>query len=303
VLAFESAAFNDGPNLEVLAGGRCLDYCPAVAVILALLTSVFYGVADFTSGHLTKRVSAFAVAGGAALVAALIFLVLGLRSDLMIFDKVDFLAGIVAGVLFFVGNILYLKALSQGSMGVIGAVATLMVLVPLIWDIRNGQMPSTIAIIGVLVTLTGIILLGAPEMKGGASLGPVFLASIAALFFGISQVALNLGSQANVLGTVFLTELVTVVIVVVLALFARSTGGMDKKAVPLILAIGLLEALALLSFSTATTGGNVAIVSVLSGLDPIVLAILAFFIVKERMTRVQVIGFIIVIGGSFLVSF
>jgi drug/metabolite transporter (DMT)-like permease len=78
---------------------------------------------------------------------------------------------------------------------------------------------------------------------------------------------------------------------------------MDKKAVPLILAIGLLEALALLSFSTATTGGNVAIVSVLSGLDPIVLAILAFFIVKERMTRVQVIGFIIVIGGSFLVSF
>jgi drug/metabolite transporter (DMT)-like permease len=44
-------------------------------------------------------------------------------------------------------------------------------------------------------------------------------------------------------------------------------------------------------------------VSVLSGLDPIVLAILALFLLKERMTRVQVIGFIIVIGGSFLVSF
>lgn len=271
--------------------------------MLALLTSVFYGLSDFTSGNLTKRVSAFAVAGGASIVAAVIYLVLGLRSDLMVFDKVDLVAGIVSGTLFFIGNILYLKALSQGSMGVIGAVATLLVLVPLIWDIRQGNLPDAIAIVGVIVTLSGIILLGAPEMKGKSSLGPVYLAVIAALFFGISQVSLNLGSQSNVLGTVLLTELVTVVIVLVLALFTRSTGGMDKKAVPLILAIGLLEALALLSFSTATTGGNVAIVSVLSGLDPIVLAILALFLLKERMTRVQVIGFIIVIGGSFLVSF
>jgi drug/metabolite transporter (DMT)-like permease len=274
-----------------------------VAIVLALLTSVFYGLADFTSGNLTKRVSAFAVAGGASIVAAVIYLILGLRSDLMVFDKVDIVAGIVSGTLFFIGNILYLKALSQGSMGVIGAVATLLVLVPLIWDVRHGNMPDAIAIVGVIVTLSGIILLGAPEMKGKSSLGPVFLAVIAALFFGISQVSVNLGSQSNVLGTVLLTELVTVVIVLVLALFTRSTGGMNKKAVPLILAIGLLEALALLSFSTATTGGNVAIVSVLSGLDPIVLAILALFLLKERMTRVQVIGFIIVIGGSFLVSF
>ena len=274
-----------------------------MAIVLALLTSVFYGLADFTSGHLTKRVSAFAVAGGASIVAAVIYLILGLRSDLMVFDKVDIVAGIVSGTLFFIGNILYLKALSQGSMGVIGAVATLLVLVPLIWDIRHGNMPDAIAIVGVIVTLSGIILLGAPEMKGKSSLGPVFLAVIAALFFGISQVSVNLGSQSNVLGTVLLTELVSVVIVLVLALFTRSTGGMNKKAVPLILAIGLLEALALLSFSTATTGGNVAIVSVLSGLDPIVLAILALFLLKERMTRVQVIGFIIVIGGSFLVSF
>ena len=274
-----------------------------MAIVLALLTSVFYGLADFTSGNLTKRVSAFAVAGGASIVAAVIYLILGLRSDLMVFDKVDIVAGIVSGTLFFIGNILYLKALSQGSMGVIGAVATLLVLVPLIWDIRHGNMPDAIAIVGVIVTLSGIILLGVPEMKGKSSLGPVFLAVIAALFFGISQVSVNLGSQANVLGTVFLTELVSVVIVLVLALFTRSTGGMNKKAVPLILAIGLLEALALLSFSKATTGGNVAIVSVLSGLDPIVLAILALFLLKERMTRVQVIGFIIVIGGSFLVSF
>ena len=274
-----------------------------MTIVLALLTSVFYGLADFTSGNLTKRVSAFAVAGGASIVAAVIYLILGLRSDLMVFDKVDIVAGIVSGTLFFIGNVLYLKALSQGSMGVIGAVATLLVLVPLIWDVRHGNMPDAIAIVGVIVTLSGIILLGAPEMKGKSSLGPVFLAVIAALFFGISQVSVNLGSQSNVLGTVLLTELVTVVIVLVLALFTRSTGGMNKKAVPLILAIGLLEALALLSFSTATTGGNVAIVSVLSGLDPIVLAILALFLLKERMTRVQVIGFIIVIGGSFLVSF
>ena len=119
-----------------------------MAIVLALLTSVFYGFADFTSGHLTKRVSAFAVVGGASIVA-----------------------GIVSGTLFFIGNVLYLNASSQGSMRVIGAVATLLVLVPLIWDIRHGNVPDPIAIVGVgvIVTLSGIILLGAPEMKGKSS--------------------------------------------------------------------------------------------------------------------------------------
>ncbi|CAB4876878.1 MAG: hypothetical protein F2797_05065 [Actinobacteria bacterium] len=73
-----------------------------MAIVLALLTSVFYGLADFTSGHLTKRVSAFAVVGGASIVAAVIYLILGLRSDLMVFEKVDFVAGIVSGTLFFI---------------------------------------------------------------------------------------------------------------------------------------------------------------------------------------------------------
>ncbi len=273
-----------------------------MAVVLALLTSVFYGLSDFTSGSLTKRISVYGVAGGSAVVAALIFLVAGLATQTMNFNKVDFASGIVAGTLFFVGNVLYLTALSRGSMGVVGAVATLLVLVPLVHDMRNGQMPSALSIVGVIVTLGGIVLLGAPEMKGGSSLGPVFLAVIAALFFGISQVSLDLGSADAVLPTVLVTEMVTVIITLVLAMATRSIGGLDRPALPLILAIGILDALALLSFSVATTDGNVAIVSVLSSLDPIVLAILAFIFIRERIARLQVMGLFVVIGGSILVS-
>jgi uncharacterized membrane protein len=96
--------------------------------------------------------------------------------------------------------------------------------------------------------------------------------------------------------------MVTVIITLVLAMATRSIGGLDRQALPLILAIGILDALALLSFSVATTDGNVAIVSVLSSLDPIVLAILAFIFIRERIARLQVIGLFVVIGGSILVS-
>jgi drug/metabolite transporter (DMT)-like permease len=130
----------------------------------------------------------------------------------------------------------------------------------------------------------------------------VFLAVIAALFFGISQVSLDLGSADAVLPTVLVTEMVTVIITLVLAMATRSIGGLDRPALPLILAIGILDALALLSFSVATTDGNVAIVSVLSSLDPIVLAILAFIFIRERIARLQVMGLFVVIGGSILVS-
>ena len=273
-----------------------------MANILAVLTSVFYGISDFTGGFLTKRASEFAVTGVGAAVAATSFLFIGLGTQSIFFDRIDVKAGLISGAFLFIGNVLYLRALSQGRMGVIGGTATLLVLIPLVWDIKNGQMPSTMSIIGIFITIGGVILLGAPEMKGGSGLGPVFLAAIAAVFFGLSQISIDVGSDENIFGTMLVTELVTVVVVLVLAFVKRTTGGLAKNMIPLLIVVGVTDALALWCFSVATTTGDIAIVSTLAALDPIVLAILALFFLKEKMTRIQVVAIVIVIAGSAVMS-
>lgn len=274
-----------------------------MANILAVLTSIFYGISDFTGGFLTKRASEYAVTGVGAFVAALMFLILGLNSGLLIFDRVDVRAGIVSGLFLLIANVLYLRALSMGRMGVIGGTATLLVLVPLVWDIKNGEMPSALSLLGIAITLGGVVLLGVPEMRGGTGLGPVFLAAIAALFFGLSQISLDIGSAENVFGTMVVTESVTIVVVAVLALVKRTTGGLKTNMIPLLIVVGVTDALALWCFSVATQNGNIAIVSALSALDPIVLALLALFFLKEKMSRIQVVAIIVVILGSAVMSF
>ncbi len=274
----------------------------AVAYVLALLSSLFLGVSDFTGGFLSKRASEFAVAGASAAVAASMFLVIGVGTGKLELNRIDVTAGILGGIFLMVGTVLYFRALAKGRMGVIGGTATLLVLIPLISDIVAGNTPSTLSLVGIAITIGGVILLGAPEMRGGTGLGPVFLAAIAAVFLGLQQLATSKGSAQNVLGTLVVTELVVLAIIVAIGLFARSNGGLSRKAIPLILIVGVTDALSVWTFSKATTGGDIAIVSVLSALDPIVISLLAVFFLKEKLSKLQVVAILIVILGGVVLA-
>jgi|LauGreSBDMM110SN_4_FD.fasta_scaffold29534_2 drug/metabolite transporter (DMT)-like permease len=270
---------------------------------LALVASLSIGLADFYAGVLSKRLTVYAVFGGSAVVAALAFFTVGVITKTMHFDEVDLVAGSVAGILFLVGNLMYFTALTRGNMGVVSGTVTLLVLVPLITDMRQGQMPSPLNLLGIAVIMGGVIMLGIPEMKGSKAMGPVLLAFIAALFLGAAEVSLDLGSKENVLASLITMQIVGVVIISVIALATRSRGGFTFRETPAIVVIGMLNAIAVSAFSYATTSGNLAIVSVLSSLDSLVVLVMAFFFLKQNLARVQKFAFIVVLLGTFLVSF
>ena len=113
-----------------------------MSYVLALLSSVFVGLGDFSSGFLGKRVKIFAVIGGAAMVAAAIFLIVGLATHQLVFDELDVTSGLLAGVLTLIGNVFYITAMARGRMGVISGITTLLVLVPIVWDVRERQLPQ-----------------------------------------------------------------------------------------------------------------------------------------------------------------
>ena len=273
-----------------------------MSYLLALIASLSYGLADFSAGVLSKRLTVYAVYGGSAVVAALVFFAFGAITKTLSFDEVDFVAGSIAGILFLVGNLIYFTALTRGTMGVVSGTVTLLVLVPLISAMRQGQMPSPLNLLGIAVTIGGVIMLGVPEMKGSKGMGPVLLALIAALFIGASQVSLDLGSKDNVVGSIFIMEIVGVAIMSVIALAVRSLGGLALRETPAIVMIGMLNAIAVSAFSYATTSGNIAVVSVLSSLDPIVVVVMAVFILKQGLVRIQIFALTVTVLGSFLVS-
>ncbi len=71
---------------------------------------------------------------------------------------------------------------------------------------------------------------------------------------------------------------------------------------PGVVAIGLLEAIAALAYTTATTLGMLSLVAVISSLYPAVSLILAAIILKERLVGHQLIGVVLAISGITLIS-
>ncbi len=273
-----------------------------MAELLALMSSLIYGTSDFVSGLMSRRASAYAITGIAAAVSGVLFLLNALHNGNVAFDQKSVAAGIFTGIFLLGGNLTFLWAIKGAPMGVVGGITTLSTLVPVAFASANGEALSASSMVGVVVVIVGVIMLGVPDMRGRASLASLGLALISAVLFGLRSVSLNNGSQDSSFAVLFIAELVAVVVLGTGALVTRSWGGVGRRDLLPIAGIGVLNALAFAAYSVATREGNLAVVSVLAGLSPLALALLAWLIAKEKLARVQVLALVVVVVGSMLVA-
>lgn len=271
-------------------------------MFLALLSSLLVGCADFLAGRLGRRVSSWAIAGVSSAVAAAVFAVLGLATASLSLDHIDVRAGMLTGVFLIVGNGLYFQALARGTMGVVGGIVATLVIIPVLASLTHGATLSTQAMLGIVLTVGSAILLGAPDMHGGTKRSALLLAAFAAVAYGLSEVTDDVGSSDNVYGTLMVMEVTAAAIVAIAGAVTRSTGGLDRQAMPELFVIGLFNAGSWAAFSEATLSGDLAEVSVLSSLGPVVITALAFFVLKQKLAPVQILALTGVMLGSMLVT-
>ena len=68
------------------------------------------------------------------------------------------------------------------------------------------------------------------------------------------------------------------------------------------MAIGLLDGAANLLFALATGEGLLSVVGVLGSLYPVVTAVLAWAVVKERLRPIQVLGSAMAVAGAVVIA-
>jgi len=275
-----------------------------MAALFALISSAMWGASDFLAGNLTKSRAALAVAGAGQIVG-LIFvgaltLALGAWVDVPIGSYLPYsVIGSFAGLL---GLICFYQALATGSMSVVSPIAGLSVLVPLGFGLWSGDRPSTFQYVGIGLAIVGVLLAAMPELSGDVGARPVLLAVVAALMFGIFLVCLAIGSESSVLMTMTAQRATSVVIVVTIAILARSVGGLRRSDAPLLAVIGVLDVSANLLFGLAATLGLLALVAVLGSLYPVVTVILAWIILGERLKTSQYVGVVLALAGVAAIS-
>jgi drug/metabolite transporter (DMT)-like permease len=281
--------------------GRHAVTVSAVVALLALCSSLLWGVSDFIAGLKSRTLPAAAVVGWSQLVGwtALTVVVL-LGHPLATSGWQPWALG--AGVAGAVALASFYAALSSGTMSVVAPIAALGAAVPVLLGVATGDTPSLVSWAGMVVALFGTVLASGPEIQAGLHVRPVALACVAAAGFGTVLFCMDRGSRVSLLSTLWGMRLTSLVLYASVAVWRRTLGGVGRRDTPTLVFVGLADLSANALFVAASTQGMVSVAAVLGSLYPVVTILLARAILGERLRAIQNVGVAFAIAGVVAIA-
>jgi drug/metabolite transporter (DMT)-like permease len=281
-----------------------------MAVVLALVSALAYGLSDFIGGLVSRRTSAWSVAVVGSLTAAACTSVL---AALVPGDPAaaDLAWAVVAGLGSGAGAGFLYRGFAAGRMGVVAPVSAVgAAVVPLLVGVVSGERPAALAWVGITVALPGIWLVSrepVPEeaehpRDRSATAAGVADGLLAGLGFGVLFAALGQIPDSAGLWPLALTQLLSVPAVVIIACLLRESWLPRHRAAWQAVWCGLLSTVATAAFLLATQRGFLTISGVLASLYPAFTILLAAVVLKEHIHRAQAVGLALCGGAVALVA-
>jgi drug/metabolite transporter (DMT)-like permease len=276
-----------------------------IGVALALAASLSWGIADFGGGIGTRRVQIIWVLVASQLAGLVLVATVALATQPQPPSASEVAWGVFGGAMGAVGLGAFYRALAIGSMGIVGPISATGAIMPVAYGLARGEHPSVLQGVGIVVAVGGVVaasLEPLPEGSGRRLATGVPLALLAALGFGSALLGLNRVSQAGVVWGTLTLRLTVVPIVCLAALLVRPSVTRLRPTLPIIVAAGLFDTGANLLYGASARHGLISVVSVLGSLYPVVLVVLARFVLAERIARPQLAGVAVALAGVVLIS-
>jgi drug/metabolite transporter (DMT)-like permease len=281
-----------------------------MAAILALLSSLSWGTADFLGGLAARRVGTVRVlaasypAGALLITAVAAFLIPGQ------FSTRALLTGAAAGTVGLLAIGLLYAALARGQMGVVSPItAVLSGAVPVVVGLSLGESIGLLAGFGIVIAGTAVIMVSresGPHRRTPAHAVAMAVGSGLAIGVYLSILGtapIDSGIWVAAIGRWVSTALILVALAVVL-LRGRESGSASDVRYPwnLALAAGGLDALANAIFQLAAQRGSLAIVAVIGSLYPAATVVLARYLLHERLSGVQNSGVVLALIAAAILA-
>lgn len=279
---------------------------PVVAVLLALLTALTYGVANYLGPLLSRRLPLAAVLLGGQAAALLGAAALTAGSAGLAGFRIGgraLVLALAAGCVNGGALAMFTKAGQVGDLSVVAPIGSTGAAVPVLVALVSGERPGPVALVGIPVALVGITFAARRPPTGGDS-GRVAVAwaLASALAFGgfLTVFAAAAGYGAG--GALFWSRLslllsTTAVVGLLRPPMRAPLRSLLPAAVP-----GLLLVLGTFAYGEATRRGLLAVVSVIATLSPVVTVGLALVVLRERLGRAQRVGVLVALVGVVLLA-
>lgn len=274
------------------------------------LSSVFYGLAsalswgtgDFSGGLATKRSSVYGVVLGSQFLGAIFLTLIALALAEPFPAWPDLLYGAVAGLAGVLGLLALYRGLAEGRMGVVAPVAAVVTaIVPVVIGFVIEGLPALPQAVGLGLALVAVWFISGAgttlDVRGGELRLPV----LAGLGFGLFFILIDRVSVGAVLWPLVAARVASVTM---LGLWAgpRQAIPTTWRVVPVIALAGIFDSGGNAFFALAAQSGRLDIAVVLSSFYPATTVLLAWLILKERLSLPQWAGVAAALAAVVLIA-
>ena len=188
------------------------------------------------------------------------------------------------------GGLLY-RALAEGTMAVVSPVAAATsAAIPVVVDLATGGELSTLAAVGIAVALIAIMTVARERSHTKLSPRLLIMAIAAGAGFGSFFIAIAQTAEASGFWPLVGARAVTIPLGFLLHRILEPPARPRGVTLRWVAGAGLLDMGANLLVAAALQRGPLGIVSVLTSLYPAVTAMIAVAVLRERLSRTQVVG-------------
>lgn len=271
-----------------------------LSVVLGLLTASFFASTSLISSRSVK------VIGSASSLAWTMVVGLLITTPFVIASGIPAGLGssapwmVMAGLGNVMGILLAGFALRVGKVGVVAPILATGGAISAFISALLGESIAPLVAFVLLVIVGGVVLSAvAPDPAPLAHERPVYavvVTSLAALCIGAGLFATGNLSDQLPLAWVLLPARLTGVIVLFLPLLVLRRLRITRSTAPMVIAMGFTEVLGFVCFAIGAQS-QLAVMSVFASQFAPIAAVAAYFLFKERLGRLQIVGVAIIVAG------
>lgn len=259
-------------------------------VAFGLVAAVTWGSGDFAGGLLARRAPVLGVVMVSQVVGTVLALAIAVgRGETMPLAS-DVPWSIAAGLTGGIGIVALYRGLAVGRMGVVAPVTgVLAAAIPVVFGVAVEGLPSQLVVVGIGLAIVAVVLVSRVDdgRSGPTGLGLAVLSGVAIGGFGV---AISQVSAGHAFGPLTIMRTSEALLVGAIILAGRQAWRTDRRLLPAMAGVGVLDMAGNAGFILAVQAGSLAIAAILSSLYPVTTVVLATVVLREPVTRSHAIG-------------
>lgn len=279
--------------------------------LLGLTSALVYGASDFLGGLASRRITPLLVSFLSQFVALIIVAIATWVSNPH-WSTSAIVLGAVAGIAGAIGTWAFYASLAIGPMSVVSpGVAMIYAVLPAIVGFALGERIAVLGYVALAAVIVAALLITVPRQRDPTRLTPraILLGSIAGIGFAGYIITIDRTPTDSGLAPLLIDLIVATVLYGAVLMVNRLRRGPEdgpaewagirnRTGVWQSLLTGIMLAAGSILLVIGLHLGELAVMGVLNALYPLGTVILAFFVLKERLSVLQTAGILLALGAS-----